>query len=420
VRWLGNKRHLLGEIEAAARSLGFERGTLCDLFAGTARVGRHFRASGSRVLATDTMASSHVAQKVFLELAGPPRFAGLAERIDLPPPADEERVLGAAPADPARWEPARRAFAWLESLPPAEGILVRQYSPEGRAGRRYLTGENAARFDAMLLALRALHEEGALADEEIHLLLATLIDAVDRVANISGTYGAYLKKWQSNALAAPELRLPAVVEGPVGAANRRDAIEWIGGVSADLLYIDPPYNNRQYAANFHLLEVVARIPFEPDLPAFEGSLYGKTGLIPWRESASPFCSRRGTECRDAFAALLAATSIPRVVISYNEEGIIAREEFEDLLAEWAGLPRGRLDGALREIPYRRFRSDADGRVSSTGSERSYRELPGRARNEVHEWLFALERGDPRGRPAAAGASRSRSRAESDTPAKEEA
>lgn len=391
MRWLGNKRHLLGEIEAAARSLGFERGTVCDLFAGTARVGRHFRALGSRVVATDTMASSHVAQKVFLELGGPPEFAGLAAARELPEPVDAQRVRAAAPDDPWRWEPARRALAWLESLPPAEGILARQYSPAGGARRRYLTSENAGSLDAMLLELRALRTEGALTEEETYLLLATLVDAVDRVANISGTYGAFLKEWQANALAAPELRLPATVEGPRGEANRRDALEWLGGVDADLLYVDPPYNNRQYAANFHLLEVVARIPFEPDLLAFEGSLYGKTGLIPWRETASPFCSRRGSECRDAFARLLASTTIPRVVISYNEEGIVGRDEFEELLAEWAGVPRSGLGGALREIPYRRFRSDADGRISSTGSERSYRELPGRARNEVHEWLFAIER-----------------------------
>ena len=255
----------------------------------------------------------------------------------------------------------------------------------------YIREENAARFDAMLGGLREWHHDGLLTEPETYLLLGTIIDAVDRVANISGTYGAYLKKWQSNAIADLSLRLPAIVEGPVGAGNQRDASEWIEEVDADCLYIDPPYNQRQYAANYHLLDIVARIPFEADLPTFESSIYGKTGLVPWREKASVLCSRRGTDCRDAFASILERTRVPRVVISYNEEGIITRDEFEEILAAYAGVRRSKLGTVLREIPYRRFRSDADGRVASTGAGRQYRELPGRERNEVHEWLFSVAR-----------------------------
>lgn len=391
MRYLGNKRHLLGEIEAAARGLGFERGTVCDLFAGTARVGRHFRSLGCRVLATDMMACSHVFQRVFLELAGPPAFAGLATRTDLPPASAASRLGDARPADPDRWEPTLRALAWLESLPPEEGLLTRQYSPAGEAGRMYLTEENAARCDAMLAALAHAERDGVLEGTEGPLLLACVIDAVDRVANISGTYGAFLKRWQTSAEQPVRLRLPPVVPGPPGRGHRRDALEWIEEVEADLLYIDPPYNQRQYPANYHLLEVVARLPHEEDVAALEASVYGKTGLLPWKESASPLCSRRGSECRDAFASILERTTIPRVVISYNEEGIITRDEFEEMLAAYAGVARSRLGTVLREIPYRRFRSDADGRVSSIGSGRAYRTVEGRERDEVHEWLFSVAR-----------------------------
>jgi len=241
----------------------------------------------------------------------------------------------------------------------------------------------------MLMSLRDWRLSELVTEEETALLLATIIDATDRVANVSGTYGAFLKNWQTSAEGDVSLRLPAVVQGPVGEANHRDALDWIEEVEADLLYIDPPYNQRQYAANYHLLEVVARLPFESDLPSFESSIYGKTGLIPWRHRASKLCSRRGDECRSAFSTILERTRIPRVVISYNEEGIIQREEFEEMLAEFSGVARSQLGMVLQEIPYRRFRSDADGRVSSRGSGRKYRELPGRGRDEVHEWLFSV-------------------------------
>ena len=389
MRYLGNKRHLLESIERAASAIGFERGTVCDLFAGSGRVGRHFRSRGSRVLATDLMACSHVFQKVFLELPGPPPFTEYRTAFDLPPPLPAERIASALPADPVAWEATLRVLAHFEELPPEEGMLTRQYSPAGVAGRMYLREENAARCDAMLGELRRAIAANLLTEPETFLLLATIIDAVDRVANISGTYGAYLKKWHGNALADLSLKLPAVVEGPIGCGNLRDASEWIEEVDADFLYIDPPYNQRQYASNYHLLDIVARIPFEPDLSAFEATVYGKTGLVPWREKSSVLCSRRGSECRDAFASILSRARVPRVVISYNEEGIISRAEFEEILAEYAGVARAKLGKVLEEIPYRRFRSDADGRVSSTGAERQYRELPGRERNEVHEWLFSV-------------------------------
>lgn len=389
MRYLGNKRHLLTEIETAARSIGFTKGTVCDLFAGTARVGRHFRSLGNRVLATDLMACSYISQKVFLELTGPPSFARLKATLDLPSPVSTSRVKDAQPADPTAWLPTREILAYLESCSPCSGLLTRQYSPTGEADRRYLTSVNAGRIDAMLMSLRDWRLSELVTEEETALLLATIIDATDRVANVSGTYGAFLKNWQTSAEGDVSLRLPAVVQGPVGEANHRDALDWIEEVEADLLYIDPPYNQRQYAANYHLLEVVARLPFESDLPSFESSIYGKTGLIPWRHRASKLCSRRGDECRSAFSTILERTRIPRVVISYNEEGIIQREEFEEMLAEFSGVARSQLGMVLQEIPYRRFRSDADGRVSSRGSGRKYRELPGRGRDEVHEWLFSV-------------------------------
>ncbi|MFQ5655242.1 MAG: DNA adenine methylase [Planctomycetota bacterium] len=395
MRYLGNKKRLLGKIERCARGLGLRRGTVCDLFAGTAVVGRHFRARGSRVLSTDLMECSYLFQKVFLECCGPPRFSRLASEIDLPPPAPRARLREEA-LDGADWTPALRVVAWLEErIEPREGILTRQYTPRGAAMRRYFTPETAMRLDAILAELRAWRRHGLISELEAAFLLCAAIDAADRLANISGTYGAYIKTWQANALGEVELRLPALVDGPPGEAHREDALEWIGGVEADLLYIDPPYNSRQYPANYHLLEVIARIPGEPDLDVFEASIYGKTGLIPWREKASPLCSQRGNRCRDAFHAILRATRIPRLVISYNEEGIISRDEFEEMLAEYAGVPRSRLGRVLVEIPYRRFRSDADGRLSRAGAVRNYQQLPGRGRDEVCEWLFHVARGSGR-------------------------
>ena len=394
MRYLGNKTQLLPHIDRCARRIGFTGGTVCDLFAGTGVVGRHLRAGGNRVLSTDLMYSSFVFQKVFLEVERGPDFAALREQLDLPAPAALDRVRAGTMLTARQLSPALRVIRFLEEeLEPEEGILTRQYSPDGRAGRCYFRPEVARRVDAILLTLRRWRQLRWIREVEEMLLVAATIDAADRRANISGTYGAYLKSWQQNTLGQVLLRLPALVTGPKGSANRCDAFRWLGAVEADLLYIDPPYNHRQYPSNYHLLDVMARIVREPDLEAFERSIYGKTGLVPWKEQSSALCAQRGARCRDAFRELLRATSIPRVIISYNEEGIISRVEFEEMLAEYAGLRRSRLHARdiLTPVPYPRFRSDADGRVSRTGAGRSYKKLSGRNRDEVHEWLFHVAR-----------------------------
>ena len=92
MRYLGNKTRLLPHIDRCARRIGFESGTVCDLFAGTGVVGRHLRAGGNRVLSTDLMHSSFVFQKVFLEVERGPGFVELREQLDLPAPAPLDRV----------------------------------------------------------------------------------------------------------------------------------------------------------------------------------------------------------------------------------------------------------------------------------------------------------------------------------------
>jgi len=90
---------------------------------------------------------------------------------------------------------------------------------------------------------------------EYYYLLASLIEGVPYVSNITGTYGAYLKEWDKRALKAFEMARPDVIDN--GKANRSynaDANALIRELEGDILYIDPPYNSRQYAPNYHLLE----------------------------------------------------------------------------------------------------------------------------------------------------------------------
>lgn len=387
MRWLGNKTSLLEEIYTAAKKAGYQGGTVCDLFAGSGSVGRFFRSQGCRVVSTDLMNCSHVFQKAYLETSEVPRFDGIKPLWETLDPVSESRLSQLRETGEA-WLPFRKLVNYLETvLPPEQGLLYRQFSKAGESERNYLTPENAARLDAILACLRKWRVAGDLKPQEIWLLLASCIDAADRVANISGTYGAYLKTVQGSALRHLELKVPAIVDGPIGEGHRKDALDWISEVECELLYIDPPYNQRQYPANYHLPEILSLLPFESSDDRIEDSIYGKTGLIPWKEKASPLCSRRGDDCFQSVSQLIKSAKAEIIIFSYSEEGILQREELESILQDWAGCDSEK-GLSLLEIPYRRFRSDSG---SNEAVKRTFRPAPGRSRDEVHEWLFVASK-----------------------------
>lgn len=66
-----------------------------------------------------------------------------------------------------------------------------------------------------------------------------------------------------------------VISGKKGKVYNTDINELIKQISGDILYLDPPYNTRQYCTNYHVLETIAKY----DNP----TLHGKTGLRDYEE-----------------------------------------------------------------------------------------------------------------------------------------
>ncbi|MDE0042839.1 MAG: DNA adenine methylase, partial [Candidatus Poribacteria bacterium] len=135
-----------------------------------------------------------------------------------------------------------------------------------------------------------------------------------------------------------------------------DANRLIDRIECDILYIDPPYNTRQYITNYHLLETIARY----DNP----SVYGKTGLRSYTDAEkSAYCSRAG--CLHAFAALISRAKAKHIIVSYNSEGIMSDAEIQDVLREKGEMPK------LIPIDYRRFKSNSSGGFGDGQSVREY-------------------------------------------------
>lgn len=330
-------------------------GSAVDPFCGTASVARELKRVGFAVTAADIMRYAYVFARAYVELTDEPAVDCLARALDL-----RARSLDGV-------------LAHLNALPPAPGFMHEQFSPAGseggRHGRMYFTPENAARIDAVRGALDDWCKRGLLEEDAYHALLAALIEAADRVANTTGVYAAFVKSWQPNALKPLELRIDGIVEGNSCHARQADAVELVENHEPfDLLYLDPPYNARQYAGYYHIPEIIAMGWFDAPPP-----LRGKTGLPPDAHKRSDWCRTR--HCEAVFERLVSTARWRHIVMSYNAEGIIPESTIERVLKE-----NGRRSTYRRyKTRYRRYRSDAD------GENRRYRG------DEVEEYLYCIDR-----------------------------
>ena len=345
MRYIGNKTRLLGFITRAIDRLGISVGTVHDAFAGTAAVGRALKERGWRVASSDLMTYSYVFQRAYVVAqrapsvgalrAGDPRFRSALRSARLRSPSESpDGALGTV-------------AEYLErGLEMESGFFTAQFANE----RMYFTPENAQRIDAIRATLHRWRQARLISEDTYYLLLAALIEGADRVANTAGVYAAYIKSWQPNALRPLELRPIVPMKGPSGSsAHLGDALDVARSLGRiDLLYVDPPYNTRQYPGYYHVPELIAR-GWSERAPI----LRGKTGLLPADGQRSAWCSAR--RVRHALQDLLNATGARHVLVSYNSEGLLPEKVLRATLR--AASVDGRVVGFRKT--YRRYRADSD-------------------------------------------------------------
>lgn len=339
MRYIGNKTRLLGFLSDVLSHVGIAPGRAHDAFAGTASVARSLKASGWRVESSDVMTYSYVFQRAYVVARHGPNVRRVAAGD-----ADLRRALRFVKGDGL----SVLAEYLSTCVEPEHGFISQHFS--ATSGRMYFTDENARRIDAARHALHRWHTAELITDDAYYLLLAAIIEGADRVANTAGIYAAYIKSWQPNATKTFRLNPERPVSRASGSrAHRGDAAVVARKVGRlELLYIDPPYNARQYSGYYHIPEIIATGWFGT-LPV----LRGKTGLPVDRQPPSAWCNRAGAA--KALDELLEATGAKHVLVSYNTEGILPADEFFDILGRHAV---GRVQQFVQ--PYKRYRADQDG------------------------------------------------------------
>jgi adenine-specific DNA-methyltransferase len=345
MRYIGNKTRLLGFITKAIDRIGIPVGTAHDAFAGTAAVGRALKEQGWRVASSDLMTYSYVFQRAYVVAQRAPSFGALRARD--PGLRSALRSARFRSSSGSRDGPLGMVAEYLErGLDVESGFFTTHFAND----RMYFTPENAQRIDAVRATLHRWRQAELIAEDTYYLLLAALIEGADRVANTAGVYAAYIKSWQPNALRPLELRPVPPTKGPRGSsAHVGDAVDVARSLGrVDLLYVDPPYNTRQYPGYYHVPELIAR-GWSEGAPM----LRGKTGLLPADGQRSAWCSAR--RVRHALQDLLDATGARHVLVSYNTEGLLPEKVLKETLREAS------VDGRVVcfRKTYRRYRADSD-------------------------------------------------------------
>lgn len=287
IKYIGSKRTLLPLICDTIADLAPAPATVLDLFSGTSRVGHALKARGHRVIANDHNTYAHTLATCYVQ------------------------------ADDTLAAPAQQLIDEFNTLKGDPGYFTQTFCKDSR----FFQPRNGARIDAIREAIA----KKDLPPQLEAVLLVSLMEAADRVDSTTGLQMAYLRDWAPRAHNDLSLRLPRLLPRPAAGkcrALRKDALA-AARTTADIAYIDPPYNQHSYLANYHIWETLVRW----DKPPHYGVACKRTDV---RERNSIFNSRPAFA--RAFERLIENVAAPILVVSFNDEGFLPREQAEEILS----------------------------------------------------------------------------------------
>jgi adenine-specific DNA-methyltransferase len=281
----------------------------CDIFAGTGIVGRTFKKDVKKVIANDLEHYSYVLNRNYIQ--NHKEIKNKEIYIDK-----------------------------LNNLPLIDnGFIYQNYCMGSGSDRQYFSDENGKKIDTIRTKIKEWYDKNEIDDDLYYFLLASLIESADKVANTASVYGAFLKHIKKSASKELILEPACFIENDnFHQVFNEDSNELIKKISGDILYLDPPYNQRQYSANYHLLNTISK--YEPFTPK------GKTGLPAYNRSS--YCKK--SEVKRSFKELIKNADFKYIFLSYNNEGLMSKEDVKSIMQKY-----GKYDLKIKE--YQRFKAD---------------------------------------------------------------
>jgi adenine-specific DNA-methyltransferase len=328
IKYLGSKRVLLHWILQVVKQLVEVEPltTVLDPFSGSARVAHALKARGFRVIAGDYAHYAYILAKALVE--------------------SDARVYS-----PERIKPI---LDHLNRLPGEEGWFTETYAHKARFFQPF----NAARIERIRKAIDVIVDS----DERLRaILLTSLILAADKVDSTTGLQMAFLKQWAPRSYNPLHLEYPPLLPGE-GTALLGDAIDIVKEYEVDLLYLDPPYNQHSYLANYHIWETLVLF----DAPTCYG-VAQKRSDVQTRKSA--FNSRK--KAKEALRNVIYNSKAKVILLSFSNEGFHTEADLLEIAREKGYVtvlrrPHKRYVGA--QIGVYNHRGEKVGKVSHLQNE----------------------------------------------------
>lgn len=310
MNYIGSKYKLLSFLERnIIETVGdIKSCVFCDLFAGTGAVGRYFKTLVKQIIANDIENYSYVLNR---------NYIGNHLPIEYQEKLDE-----------------------LNNLSGKKGFIYNNYCLGSGSGRQYFSDNNGQKIDAIRLKIKEWYDKKYISDNEYFFFLASLLESADKVANTASVYGAFLKQLKKTAQKNIELE-PALfqINDHDHEVYSEDANNLIQKIQGDILYLDPPYNERQYGANYHILNTIAL--YDNFIPK------GKTGLRDYTKSA--YCKK--AMVLKSFDNLVKNAKFKYIFLSYNNEGLMSAEDIKNTMTKYGKY-------SLATTNYQRFKADS--------------------------------------------------------------
>jgi adenine-specific DNA-methyltransferase len=323
LRYIGGKSLIIDKILEVFDKNTAGVNSIFDVFSGSGVVAEAFKQRGCQIFTNDLMYFSYVISRGSICMNDYPKF----ENLSMKNPIEYLNNLKIEDT----------------SYDINDCFIYKNYSPNSDCERMYFQNKNAIKIDIIRKTIEDWKSLSKINEDEYYYLLASLICAVPYVSNIAGVYGAFLKHWDKRTYNDLVLKENTIIKSSKhNFAYNENSNDLALRINADLAYLDPPYNSRQYLPNYHILETIAKY----DSP----KITGVTGLREYRNQKSLYCQK--AKVAKAFKQLLDNLDTKYIIISYNNEGLLSCEELSEIVIN-SGISS---TFKLYEIPYRRYKS----------------------------------------------------------------
>lgn len=268
-RYLGNKYKLLPFITGVVKEQKLAFDSVADIFAGTGAVSSAF--ANKQLITNDIMYSNYICHYAWFG----------AEKYN--PDIIVEYVVKYNNYDKCD-----------------ENYMTQNFSDT------YFSKKDCSKIGYIREDIESSFSDGKINKRERAILITSLLYAMDKIAKTCGHYDAYRKGADFDNSLELLVPLAEVDNNSDNQCYNIDANELVKNIQADLVYIDPPYNSRQYCDAYHLLENVARWE-KPEV-------FGVAKKMDRSALKSKYCTQEATK---AFKELITNIKSKYILLSYN-------------------------------------------------------------------------------------------------------